>query len=221
MRALCALALSLAAAASGQTEEKPAQAPAAFDEATAGRLLEIRRVFVDRLGGGETASQIRDMLISSLQSGKLFVITEKEERADAFLRGSAEDLVFTDVHSSSDSLNARASASLGSDPDKEAANRRSRSGSVTVGEQESTRIAERKHEATASVRLVSKDGDVLWSTTQESLGAKFRGASADVAEKVTRQLLKDYDAARQARNRLKGKGIQIDREPVGEPRKNP
>ena len=221
MRTICALTLSLAAAAGGQMEEKPPKAPAAFDAATAVRLLEIRRVFVDRLGGGETASQIRDMIISSLQSGKLFVITEKEERADAFLRGSAEDLVFTDVHSSSDSLNARASVGMGSNPDKEAADRRSRSGSVTVGEQESTRIAERKHEATASVRLVSKDGDVLWSTTQESLGAKFRGASADVAEKVTRQLLKDYETARQARNRLKGKGIQTGREPAGEARKKP
>ncbi len=215
------MALSLAAAAGGQMEEKPAKAPAAFEEATAARLLEIRRVFVDRLGGGETAAQIRDMIISSLQSGKLFVITEKEERADAFLRGSAEDLVFTDVHSSSDNLNARASAGLGSNPDKEAADRRSRSGSLTVGEQESTRIAERKHEATASVRLVSKDGDVLWSTTQESLGAKFRGASADVAEKVTRQLLKDYEAARETRNRLKGKEIQTDRATAGEAQKNP
>ena len=221
MRTICALALSLAAATGGQLEEKPPKAPAGFDEATAGRLLEIRRVFVDRLGGGETASQIRDMIISSLQSGRLFVITEKEERADAFLRGSAEDLVFTDVHSSSDNINARAAASLGSNPDKEAADRRSRSGSITVGEQESTRIAERKHEATVSVRLVSKDGDVLWSTTQESLGAKFRGASADVADKVTRQLLKDYEAARQARNGLREKGIQADRGAAGEARKNP
>ncbi len=221
MRPICALALSLAVANGGQMGEKPPKAPAAFDEATAARLLEIRRVFVDRLGGGETASQIRDMIISSLQSGKLFVITEKEERADAVLRGSAEDLVFTDVHSSSDSLNARASAGVGSNPDKEAADRRSRSGSLTVGEQESTRIAERKHEATASVRLVSTDGDVLWSTTQESLGAKFRGASADVADKVTRQLLKDYEAVRKARNALVGKGIQIDRGPAGEAQKNP
>jgi hypothetical protein len=161
------------------------------------------------------------MLISSLQSGKLFVITEKEERADAVLRGSAEDLVFTDVHSSSDSLNARASASLGSNPDKEAADRRGRSGSITVGEQESTRTAERRHEAVASVRLVSKDGDVLWSTTQESLGAKFRGASADVADKVARQLLKDYDVARQARSGLKGKEIQAGRGAAGEARKGP
>jgi hypothetical protein len=64
---------------------------------------------------------------------------------------------------------------------------------VTVGEHESTHIAERKHEAVASVRLVNKDGDVIWSTTQESLGAKFRGASADVAYKVTKQLLADIE----------------------------
>ena len=53
----------------------------------------------------------------------------------------------------------------------------SRRGGVNlgVGQNESTRIAERKHEAVASVRLVNKDGDVIWSTTQESLGAKFRG----------------------------------------------
>jgi len=38
------------------------------------------------------------------------------------------------------------------------------------------------------VRLVSKDGDVIWSTTQESNGGKFRSAMADVADKIVRQL---------------------------------
>ena len=38
----------------------------------------------------------------------------------------------------------------------------------------------------AAVRLVNKEGDVIWATTQESLGAKFRGASMDVADKITR-----------------------------------
>ena len=57
----------------------------------------------------------------------------------------------------------------------------------------STNIKERRHEAMATVRLVNKDGDVIWSTTQESTGARFRGASADVADKITRQLLADYD----------------------------
>ena len=49
------------------------------------------------------------------------------------------------------------------------------------------------------MRLVSKDGDVLWSTTQESLGGKFRGASAEVADRITRQLIGDYERARTVR----------------------
>src|SRR5205807_1606410 len=71
-----------------------------------------------------------------------------------------------------------------------------RSLSAGVGETESTNIHERKHEAMATVRLVNKDGDVMWSTTQESTGAKFRGASADVADKITRQLAADLDRLR-------------------------
>ena len=47
-----------------------------------------------------------------------------------------------------------------------------------------------------SIRLVNADGDVLWSTTQESSGGKFRGAMADVADKITRQLAADTRKAR-------------------------
>jgi hypothetical protein len=43
---------------------------------------------------------------------------------------------------------------------------------------------------------------VIWSTTQESLGGKFRGASADVAGKVTRQLAEDFARAK----KLNGEG---------------
>ena len=46
------------------------------------------------------------------------------------------------------------------------------------------------------MRLVNKDGDVIWSTTQESNGGKFKGASADVAEKITKQLVADVDQLR-------------------------
>ena len=48
----------------------------------------------------------------------------------------------------------------------------------------------------ATVRLVNKDGDVIWSTTQESTGAKFRGASADVADRIAKQLGSDYEKLR-------------------------
>lgn len=160
------------------------------------QLLTIRRVYVDRLNGGETAAHLRDMIVSSLERSKLFAITENADRADAVLRGSAEDLVFTDTFSSSDGINAR--ANVGGSNGASAASRDRRSGyaGAGVGEQESVHLAERKHEATASVRLVTKDGDVIWSTTQESRGAKFRGASADVADKITKQLLADCDKAR-------------------------
>jgi hypothetical protein len=159
------------------------------------QLLDIRRVHVERLGGGEAAGQIRDMIISSLQRAKLFILTENPERADAVLKGSAEDLVFTDTFQSSEGISARASASGPGifSNDKES---KKTYASIGAGDNESTRIAERKHEAAAAVRLVGKDGDVIWSTTQESLGAKFKGSSADVADKITKQLQADYERAR-------------------------
>jgi hypothetical protein len=157
-------------------------------------LLTMKRVFVDRFGGGETASQIRDMVITSLQSGGLFTITENEENADVVLKGSGEDLVFTDQHTSSDSLHINAVGGSGSST-RGYTSSRSNSG-IGVGENESSHIVERKHEATASVRLVNREGDVIWSATKESRGGKFRGASADVADLILKQLVQDVDKAR-------------------------
>jgi hypothetical protein len=144
---------------------------------------------VERLNGGETAAQMRDMIISSLQATKLFLLTEDVDKADAILRGSAEDLVFTDRFESNEGVSARMGASIGAD---RSSNARAASANMSVGDNEAVRIYERKHEAVAAVRLVMKDGDIVWSTTQESLGAKFRGASADVADKITKQLVQDY-----------------------------
>jgi hypothetical protein len=166
------------------------------------QLLTLQRVYVDRLNGGETAGQMRDMLIASLQNSRLFVVTENQERADAVLRGSAEDLVFTELHSSSDNINARANLGLSRNSGYGGSSRyggrsgNSEAAGIGVGESEFMRSAERRHEATASVRLVNKQGDVIWSLTEESLGAKFRGASADVADKITRKLAEDYERAR-------------------------
>ena len=171
--------------------------PAGGDDldAVAAQLPRVKRVFIDKFGGGEGASQLRDMVIASLQRARVFVVTENAERADAVMRGSGEDLVFTDVFQSSESVGARANVSVG-----RGATARSRDyGSLGAGvsESEGSKIQERKHEASASVRLVSKEGDVIWSTTQESQGAKFRSASADVADKITRQLLVDMEKARE------------------------
>jgi hypothetical protein len=156
------------------------------------QLLTVRRVYVDRLVGGEPAAQMREILIGALHGTKLFVVTEKEERADAVLRGAAEDMVFTEQHATSDSISARANFGMGRSSNRT-------TGGAGIGENESERSTERRHEAIASVRLVNKDGDVIWSTTQESLGAKFRGASADVADKITAKLKDDFERARKLR----------------------
>jgi len=179
------------------------QAPEGLEREHLLQLLSVKRVFVDRFAGGETAAHIREMVLSSLHSAKLFVVTENPERADAFLRGSAEDLVFTESFASSEGLDARGSFGTGSTRTSDTQGRRTYA-SVGVGEHESTRMAERRHEASAAVRLVNKDGDVIWATTQESLGGKFRGASADVADKITRQLLADYQRARRMREGTAG-----------------
>jgi len=190
------LILLLGAAAgvpSGPGADGP-PSPSAIETAGLRQLLSIRRVYVDRLTGGETAAQMRDIPISSLDGAKLFILTENQERADVVLRGASEDLVFTDVHTSSDNINAHANLGVRTSGSNRVA--RGDSAGLGVGESESDHSAERRHEAIAAVRLVNKDGDVIWSTTEESLGAKFHGASADVADKITARLKEDFEKAR-------------------------
>jgi hypothetical protein len=189
MKLLTAFFLAVCAAATAADGPPPS---AALHDASLRQLRTVRRVFVDRLTGGETAAQMRDILISSLAGAELFVITENQEKADAILRGASEDLVFTEVHQSSDSINAH--ANLGTRRTSSAGG--GNYGGLGIGESEADRSAERRHEAIAAVRLVNKEGDVIWSTTQESLGAKFHGASADVAEKITARLKEDFEQAR-------------------------
>ena len=160
-----------------------------IEDSSLRQLLTIRRVYVDRLTGGETAAQMRDILISSMQGAKLFIVTENQERADAILRGAAEDLIFTEAHSSSDGVNAHLNLGSGRSSSRALYG-------VSAGENESQHTTERHHESVAAIRLVNKEGDVIWSTTQESGGGKFRGASPDVAEKITTKLKEDFERAR-------------------------
>jgi hypothetical protein len=208
MKAAIPLFLLIAASAQDVPPPRLVSASLPGQEDLSQQLLAIKRVYVDRLTGGETAAQMRDLIISSLQGSKLFILTENADRADATLRGAAEDLIYTDDFQSSDGVDihsgasSRDGSSAGSRGARNSYYENSNNGhsiSLGAGEHESTNIKERKHEALATVRLVNKDGDVIWSTTQESNGAKFRGASADVAERIARQLGTDYDRIRKGR----------------------
>lgn len=146
------------------------------------------------------------MLIASMQGTGLFVLTENPERADATLKGSGDDLIYTEQRGSSDSIGVHANAgeSSSSRARSEGASSSASAGGG-ISDSESSHSEERRHEATGSVRLVGKNGDVIWSTTQESAGGKFRSAMADVADKIVRQLAdetrKMRDAAAEARNK--------------------
>jgi len=177
-------------------------------------LLGLKRVFIDKFGGGEGSAQLRDMVIASLQRARLFVVTENADRADAVLRGSGEDLAFTDLFQSGETVGARSNLSAGRGASTK--NRDYLALGAGVNDSESTRIQERKHEATASVRLVNKEGDVIWSTTQESQGAKLRSASADVADKITRQLQQDYDRVRSRRAPAGASAVEVGARVKGE-----
>jgi hypothetical protein len=62
-----------------------------------------------------------------------------------------------------------------------------------MGTSDSSVNTETINEARVAVRLVNPDGDVIWTSTQESKGAKYKGSSADVADRCVKQLLKDVE----------------------------
>src|SRR5271170_4535350 len=169
------------------------------EEEAAEHLGKVRRIYIAVLTGGDAALQIRDLLMTSLHNSKQFIITEDEDKADVTLKGAGDDDVFTDTFQSSDGINAHSQIGEASSASTRnyASNSQNHSGGLSIGENESRRTEERKHEAIATVRLVNKDGDVIWSATAESLGAKFMGASADVADKIAKRLVTDFKAAKQ------------------------
>ncbi|MBV8550629.1 MAG: hypothetical protein JOY54_04960 [Acidobacteriaceae bacterium] len=157
-------------------------------------LLDVKRIYVAQLAGGVQADVLRELIIASIDGTRLFVLTDNPDRADAVLKGAADDKAFTDSYEINNDANTRQNG--GRYGSGSSSLKSSGYLGLSVGDNESVHTKERKHEAYATVRLCSKDGDVLWSTTQESSGAKFRGAGADVAAKVARQLTADFERSR-------------------------
>ena len=84
--ALCAAITTLW----GQEAAKPMSGANASVES----LLDVRRVYVGQLAGGAQADALRELIIASLDSTKLFILTDNEARADAVLKGAADDKTF-------------------------------------------------------------------------------------------------------------------------------
>ena len=160
-------------------------------------LLQVKRIYVAPLTGGPGADALRDLIIAGVDSTKLFILTDNPARADAVLKGAADEHAYEDTFDASEGISTRTNGGkYGGSGTSTSSRSTGGYGGLSLSDAESRHIKERKHEAYASVRLCNSQGDVLWSTTQESPGAKFRGAGADVAAKIARQLTLDVDRAR-------------------------
>lgn len=186
--------LSIILAASTALAGSPAAPPMSTE------ILRVKRIYVEILAGDESAQALRELIISSITSTGLFVMTDNPDRADAVLRGAAGDEIFEDIHDSRSSVSTRESGGRYGASGASAVARSAAGGygGISISDDEGLRTKEHKHQAYATVRLCNRDGDVLWATTQESGGAKFRGASADVAAKVARQLSVAVEVARRS-----------------------
>jgi len=204
---VAALAFAQAAGPPGQppkAAESPSgdTHPAAISATLETKLLKITRIYVDDFGTDPAAKQIQAMVVNSISESKKFIITESKEKADAVLKGTALEKSHQEFHSLNDA--AAAATSHGAHHGEVNGSFANGTGSVSgsshgfhagsaIAADDSTASSETINEARVAMRLVAADGDVVWSTTQESHGAKYKGASADVADKVIRQLMRDLE----------------------------
>ena len=168
---LIGIAVSLTMPVQPQTANQQSAASAAnADAEIASKLGQVKRVYVDSFGEDAVSKQAQANVIDALTKSHRFIVTETKEKADAIFKGVAIEKSSQEIHATSEGTAVRGAAI----EDSEASTQTTR-------------------EAHIAVRLVSNDGDVLWSTTQESKGAKYKGASTDAVEKVVKQLLWDLD----------------------------
>ena len=175
---------------------------AALDAEVTEKLLKAKRVYVESFGDDSINKALQAMVIDALRSSKRFIVTENRDKADLVMKGSALEMTSQEFHALGASTQvAQAAGSKTSNVSGTAVGRTatvtgsSSAGFVAraVGIDDAQASTETINEARLAVRLVASDGDVVWSTTQESKGAKYKGASADVAEKIVKQLLHDVE----------------------------
>jgi hypothetical protein len=168
------------------------------------KLLSAKRIFVEGFGEDPISRTLQAMIVDAVGSSARFIVTENRAKADLILKGAALEKTTEEFHTLASGTTVAGAAGGHSSQVSGSANAAtaSVSGSSSggfvsrkLGISDSEASIETVNDARASVRLVSTDGDVVWSTTQESKGAKYKGATADVADKIIKQLLRDIAKA--------------------------
>jgi curli biogenesis system outer membrane secretion channel CsgG len=192
-------ALACGVGAFCQTPQNPSSAPKPASDLRSeldAKLSTVKRIYVESFGDDEISKTLQAMVINALDQTKRFIVTENKEKADAILKGHSLEKTSQEVHALSEGTGvATASGGHSATVSPSGGSEHGGFGARAMGIQDSKLSTETVNDARLAVRLVAADGDVIWSTTQESLGAKFKSASADVADKVAKQLVRDLDKA--------------------------
>jgi hypothetical protein len=173
-----------------------------IDEQTGAKLLTVKRIYVDSFGEDPISKQLQAMVINAVAESKRFIITENKDKADAVLKGTGLEKTAQELHAIGDSTSVATAA--GGEHGEISGQVSNGTGSINgsssggfvarkLGTSDSQASTETVNDARLAVRLVSTDGDVIWTTTKESHGAKYKGASADVADQIVKQLTHDLD----------------------------
>lgn len=169
------LQASPSAQAAKPTTAQAVPTPSKDADTDSAALSKVKRIYVESFGDDAISKEVQLMVVSSLAESKRFKVTESRERADATLKGVALEKSSQELHSYGESTAVHG-------------------GAIS----DSSAHTETLRETTVSLRLVNPEGDVIWTSTQESKGAKYKGASADVAEKCIKQLLHDVEKLERA-----------------------
>ena len=163
-------------------------------------LSKVRRIYVENFGTSEAAQQLQAMVIDSLTASKRLTVTEDKAKADSILKGFGGEKSSQEVHAYGSSTSVATAAgghsgSISGSNGSISGHHSGAFGAAASGIDDSSVNTETIDSAKASVRLINADGDVIWTSTQESRGAKYKGASADVADKIVKQLIRDMEKA--------------------------
>ena len=211
---MAAVLLQVAPAAKPSKPAPTLASPAAAKDVDADptALLEVMRIYVESFGDDVISKELQAMIVSSLVATKRSQVTQNRERSDAVLKGVALEKSSQELHAYGESTavgvasggsHGEVSGSVVNGNGTISGSYRWRLCGPPHGTSDSSANTETINEARVAVRLVNSDGDVIWTTTQESKGAKYKGASADVADKCVEQPFETSKSLRETANPLR------------------
>jgi hypothetical protein len=186
--------------------------PLSVKEMADDKLCAVKKISVDSFGDDALAKALYGMIINDLAATKKFTITEWPGDADAILRGGAVATTPTESKTSSgQSTGSGGGQAPGGGGGRGETGGQAPSGGGGQGAPGGAGAAQKPGgtsvivstdnvtDATLAMRIVSKDGTIIWAATKESKGANGKGPIEDVADAIVAQLMTDLAAIPPAR----------------------